>query len=386
MTMRSASLNFYFKHIKPHAESSAVRSMVGLLKGVDRECTSLKYSLAQSFPGLLAPALSEVNISLISNCSLRCKACLYGRSFLPNHRLQAETVVAILDDLAELHIPKVHLYGGEPLLYPEITRLISHARDRGIFPSLGTNAILLDEDTTDELYRSGLRALNVGVYGIGSDYDEYVGKAGSFAKMERNLTSIRSRYPDVNLTLAWLVMRPTCSLDAVAGIWDFSKNLDVSFGPILIQYDFPYFSEGDNGELQLFEEDRSMLEAVSRRLVQLKTLEPGRISISLEGLAAIPDWIIKKGANDIPCYMEDNVWILPNGDVHVCPKRPPIGNIKQTRFKSLVHGEAHEREVRDCLALNCPNCHVRYDTRTILHNRSRRHYAELARSLGVPTG
>ncbi|WP_291994914.1 radical SAM protein [Candidatus Accumulibacter sp. ACC003] len=384
MTMRSASLNFYFKHIKPHAKSPAVSSTIGLLKWVDRECLSLKYSLAQSFPALVAPALSNVNIALISNCSLRCKACLYGRSFLPGHRINVETVMATLDDLAELRIPKVHLYGGEPLLYPEITRLISYARDRGIFPSLGTNAILLDDDAADELYRSGLRAINVGVYGVGSDYDDYVGKAGSFAKLERNLTSLRSRYPDVSLTFAWLIMKPTCSLDAVAKIWDFSKKLDVSFGPILIQYDFPYFSEGDHGELQLLEEDRSTLEAMSRRLIQLKNLEPERISISLEGLAAIPDWIIKKGANDIPCYMEDNVWILPNGDVHVCPKHPAIGNINQTRFKSVVHTKAHEREVRDCLALNCPNCHVRYDTRTTLHSRSRRHYAELARSLDVP--
>jgi cyclic pyranopterin phosphate synthase len=378
MAIRSHALNFYFKHVKPHAGSPPVKSAIGFLKELDRECMSLKYALARTLPSVLAPAISSINVSLISNCSLRCKACLYGRSFLPNERIGTKAIMDTLDDLAEMHVPKVHLYGGEPLLYPDIKPLISHARALGIYPSLGTNAILLDPATTDELYGIGLRALNVGVYGIGEQYDAYVGKTGSFEKMERHLTYLRTRYPDVAVSLAWLIMRPTCNLEALEGIWELSRRLDVSFGPILIQYDFPYFSEGEHGELQLFESDRPMLEQLSRRLVEMKKLEPGRISISLAGLAAIPDWVVKKGENDIPCYMEDNVWILPNGDVHVCPKRRAIGNINQTRFKHIVHTRLHRQEVHDCLLLNCTNCHVRYDTRTNLHAPSRRHYAALA--------
>jgi cyclic pyranopterin phosphate synthase len=378
MRLRTAALDFYFRQIKPHVRSKPARQGVALLKKVDRELTSWKYSLAETFPSLLAPSVSYVKLALNSNCNLRCKGCLYGRSFLPGECLDLGTLKNALDDMAELSIPRVHFHGGEPLLHPDINDLISYARSVGICPTLGTNAIALNKQKTDELYKSGLRAINVGIYGVGDAYDDYVGQEQRFEKLSRNLSYVRAQYPEIELSLAWLVMRPTCNLDAVRGIWELSKQLNAPFGAVLIQYDFPYFTDGEEGELQLSEDDRPLLEVVARELIRLKRLRPDLVSTSFAAIAAIPDWIIKKGANDIPCYMQDVVFILPNGDVLVCPKHESIGNVHHARFKEIVHTEAHGQAIRDCLHLNCPGCHFRYDMRTELHGKSRRHYEAIA--------
>jgi cyclic pyranopterin phosphate synthase len=378
MSLRSNAFSAYFKYVKPHAGSNSARQAIALLKNADRKLMSLKYSLAKPFPRLLDPSITQVKLALTSNCNHRCEGCLYGRSFLPGECIDFNTLKRALDDMAELRVSRVHFHGGEPLLHPDIRELISYSRSVGITPSLGSNAMALSKSKIDDLYARGLRAINVGIYGVGDAYDEYVGHAQRFKRLKRNLSYIREQYPDVDLTLAWLLMRPTCTVDAVRGIRELSQDLKVSFGVVLIQYDFPYFTDGEGGKLQLFEEDRPMLEEVSRELLRLKKLHPDLISTPVSAIAAIPDWIIRKGENNIPCYMDDTVFILPNGDVYVCPKSQSIGNVNHSRFKDIVHTDTHKRAVRNCLELNCPNCNFRYDMRTELNGESRRRYEAIA--------
>lgn len=378
MSLRSNALNFYFRHLKDHLKSKPVHRAVALMKEADRHLLSLKYALAKPIPGLLSPAVSSIKLSLTSNCNLRCKGCLYGRRFLPGECISFEAVKRLLDDAAELGIPRVIFYGGEPMLHPRIKEIIAYARDVGIFPSLGTNAIALNKANIGALHAAGLRAVNIGLYGVRDAYDAYVGKMGRFALLKHNLTDLRETYPDIDVTLAWLLMRPTCSVEAVREVAALAEELDVAFGVILLQYDFPYFTEGENGHLQLYAEDRPTLESVSRELLRFKARRPDLLSTSVAALAAIPDWMVKKGQNDIPCYMDDNLFVMPNGDVLVCPKMPSIGNVATGRLKEIVGTEAHRREVRDCLALNCPGCHFRYEMRTEHHRPSRLRYEAIS--------
>lgn len=384
MTMRSSLLRQYFRYLKPHTDTGVARQMVQVYKQLDEGVLSLKYGLAKTWPALLRPAVSYVKLALTSGCNLRCKGCLYGRSFLPGESLDRETLLRLLDDMAALGIARVHFHGGEPLLHPDLDDLVSAALDRGITPSLGTNGLALNERRLDQLYERGLRSINVGIYGVGPAYDDYVGHAGRYDILRTNLLHARDRHPDIALSLGWLIMRPSCNARSLRAVFHLAEELDVPLGAVLLQYDFPYFTEGEQHELQLFELDRPALEELSRELLRLKRAHPGRISTSEAAITAIPDWVVGKQAQRTACVLDDVLFVLPNGAVLVCPKHAPIGNIRDQRLREFVHGPGHAAEVRECFALKCDGCQYRFDRRTDLDLASRRRYGGRAKAPALP--
>jgi cyclic pyranopterin phosphate synthase len=109
-------------------------------------------------------------IAITSSCNLRCIGCRYGRDFMAGHQLSLADVKAVLDDASDAGIRSVRLYGGEPLLHPDLARMIEHARTTKARPYVTTNAVLLGE-RIDELYAAGLRDVTIGYYGTGGDYE-----------------------------------------------------------------------------------------------------------------------------------------------------------------------------------------------------------------------
>src|SRR5690349_20926518 len=100
-------------------------------------------------------------IAVTSHCNARCIGCRYGRDFMPNSRLDWEIVRDLLDDAREANISSIRLYGGEPLLHPDLPRMVEHCRKLGLHPLVTTNAVLL-EKRIDDLYAAGLRDVTIG--------------------------------------------------------------------------------------------------------------------------------------------------------------------------------------------------------------------------------
>src|SRR6185295_16184779 len=111
--------------------------------------------------------------------------CRYGRDFMPGHQLALPMVRDLLDDAAEAGLWSVRLYGGEPLLHPDLPAMVAHARARGLQVYVTTNGLLLDR-RIDELVDAGLRQLTIGFYGTGARYDAYVQRRDRFQQLERS--------------------------------------------------------------------------------------------------------------------------------------------------------------------------------------------------------
>ena len=86
----------------------------------------------------------------------------------------------------------VRFYGGEPLLHPDLPRMVEHATSVGVQPYVTTNAIIL-EQKIDALYAAGLRSITVGFYGTEAKYDAYVQRKERFARMEAGIAAVRDR-------------------------------------------------------------------------------------------------------------------------------------------------------------------------------------------------
>jgi len=334
----------------------------------------LRHSLAQKLPGLIRPRTRKLTVAITAQCNLRCIGCRYGRDFMPGHQLSLDTVRDLLDDGREGGAEVVRLYGGEPLLHPDLPAMVRHATALGVRPYVTTNGVLL-ERRLDELFDAGLRDLTLGFYGTGADYDDYVQRAGRFERMERGLALARERYGEsLSLQLNFLIMRPSCNEESLAAAWDFARRYDMTFHTDLVHYSLPYFTPGRDGDLQLRPEDRPAAEALAAALVRLKEQDPERIPESLMSLRSIPDWLMLGPDMRVPCDAYNMVWVGADGSVKLCYVTFDLGNLHEKRLRDMLYGPEHRAAARDAFRLNCPNCHCERDNRIKKHHASRRKY------------
>jgi PqqA peptide cyclase len=94
---------------------------------------------------------------LTHRCPLHCVYCSNPLELTKReNELSTETWTRVLGEAAELGILQVDFTGGEPLARPDLTQLVSAARAAGLYASLITSGLPLDEKRLDALASAGL--------------------------------------------------------------------------------------------------------------------------------------------------------------------------------------------------------------------------------------
>lgn len=95
-------------------------------------------------------------------CNLSCGYCNeFDKVSTP---VPVEVLIQRIDHLTgELGVTIMDFLGGEPLLHPELPRLIAHARSRGCWTNIITNGFLLSAGKIDALNRAGLNSMCVSI-------------------------------------------------------------------------------------------------------------------------------------------------------------------------------------------------------------------------------
>lgn len=338
-----------------------------------------RFAAARYLPVLVSPQPRQLQIAVTALCNLRCVGCRYGREFMPGQQLPWDVVNRLLEDARDLGFWEIRLYGGEPLLHPDLPRMVARTVELGMEPFVTTNAVLL-ADRIDALYDAGLRRLTVGFYGTGAQYDEYVGRRGRYDRVEAGIAAVRDRYGmDVDLRINWLLSRPSCTLADLDAVCAFADRYDVKIQVDLVHYSLPYFTEGPDRMLQFRPEDRPAVEALVDALCERKAAAPDRFSQSLLGLRSIPEWLLLGPDMRVPCDAHQMIWVGADGSVQLCYVTFPLGNLHERPLRDLLRSDAHRAAARDAYALACPNCHCRYDVRVEKHPASAAHYTRLLR-------
>ncbi|MBI4215883.1 MAG: radical SAM protein [Chloroflexi bacterium] len=118
-------------------------------------------------------------------CNLHCPHCyLDATSRLDEAELSSTEAVGVIDQIAELSPGAMVVFsGGEPLLRPDLPRLVNHASTRGLMSVLGTNGTLLDELAIRELLACGLAGTGISLDSATPDYhDAFRGAKGAWQK------------------------------------------------------------------------------------------------------------------------------------------------------------------------------------------------------------
>ncbi len=135
--------------------------------------------------------IDYLRISVTDRCNLRCVYCMPPQGIewkTRNEILTYEEITTVVRAAAALGIRKVRLTGGEPLVRPDVERLVEMiAHVPGIEDvSLTTNAVLLDRHA-EPLARAGLRRINVSLDTLRADRFKSITRFGRIDDVWRGL-------------------------------------------------------------------------------------------------------------------------------------------------------------------------------------------------------
>lgn len=336
-------------------------------------------AMAEAWPSTIRARTERITVAITAHCNLRCVGCKYGRDFMPGSQLPLPIFEQLVEDAAAAGVPAIRIYGGEPLLHPDVVRMFELGRDHGIGCYLTTNGLVLDQ-RIDALWEAGLRKITFGYYGQAEEFDRYVQRPGRHERLVRSLDYVRSRYDAKRLPFQFnfLLSRRTLTTEALDAGVAFARRYGASMQIDLVHYSLPYFDEGPERELQFRAEDRPAVERIVERLLQLKAEQPELLTASEAALRSIPDWAIGQTRMDVPCDVRKLIWVGADGSVQLCYVTFPLGNLHQTRLRDILGTPAHHDAARRAFQLDCPRCHCEYPWRIDKHGPSRRKYAEPA--------
>jgi MoaA/NifB/PqqE/SkfB family radical SAM enzyme len=357
-----------------------IPSTTPALKAGYRASERMITSLAATWPSIVRARTEKITIAITAHCNLRCQGCKYGRDFMPGAQLPLKLVEQLLEDAAAAKVPAVRLYGGEPLLHPDVVKMVEIATRLGVGCYMTTNALTLDKKI-EALHAAGLRKITIGYYGEGSAFDEYVQRPGRYERLVESLENTRKMFgPDkLEIQFNFLLSRRSATIDAVDAVVRFADRFKGHIHIDVVHYSLPYFQEGTDRELQFGPEDRGAVDKVIRHLLQLKAKRPELLTESAIALAAFADWAMNQEKMRIPCDARKLLWVGADGSVMLCYVTFPLGNLHEKRLSEIIYKDAHHQAAQDAFKLNCPNCHCEAAPRVEKHAPSYRKYASAAR-------
>lgn len=96
----------------------------------------------------------SLEVDIVDHCNLACRACSHLSPIAPKSIVDAEALGSDLSTLAKvLHAKRLKVLGGEPLLHPKLTEVLSAVRGSGVSDTVAlvTNGHLLDRLTAEHL-------------------------------------------------------------------------------------------------------------------------------------------------------------------------------------------------------------------------------------------
>ena len=244
----------------------------------------------------VAPPLpKELQVEVTGACNLACKMCLVryrpklGRS---EGAMSFNTFKSLVDALPDLE--KITLQGlGEPLLAPDLFRMIEYAANRGISMGFNTNGTFLDEGCAERLVRAGLAWLHVSVDGATAETYEAIRHGSSFDRVRGNvvgLTRVMRRLdastPTVGLVFVAMRRNVRELPDLVRLAWEwgvrrlFVQNLSHSFSDT--------DPSGTYGEIRAFAATEALWADDDRRLAETAFAQARAVAEELDVELRLP--------------------------------------------------------------------------------------------------
>jgi radical SAM protein with 4Fe4S-binding SPASM domain len=324
--------------------------------------------------GVEPPLPRELQVEVTGACNLACRMCLVRYRPKLGRRAGAmcfHTFRKLVDGLPALE--KITLQGlGEPLLAPDIFRMVEYATGRGVDTGFNTNGTFLTPETSERLVRAGLAWLHVSVDGATAATYEGIRDGGDFELVTHHVRELvsarmRARADRPRLLVVFVAMRRNVeelpALVRLAHAWGVDglwvQNLSHSFDDT--------DPSGSYAEIRRFAGEQALWgqadDARARRVFAEATelAESLAFELRLPRLEPPPPAPRAEGAPG--CHWPfESAYVTHDGDVQPCcmvmgADRAVLGNVKEQSFPAVWHGSDY-RSFRAGLVNGGPPPHV----------------------------
>lgn len=170
-----------------------------------------------------------LNIDLTSNCDWKCKFCYVGSDNEANVEnikfTPYERFVEIIDRIVEADVFKINIFGGEPLIHPDVLRIAKYAKKKGLEVGTVSNGSRITKDTINELSRY-LDGCSLSMHGFEKTHDFLTGIDGSYKKSMESLDMLSKS--DIKTGICYTLVNR--NLDEFGEFCSFvSQNFPISY-------------------------------------------------------------------------------------------------------------------------------------------------------------
>lgn len=285
-------------------------------------------------------------------CNISCVHCYRDAGLKREDELNTEEGKKLLSEIAKAGFKIVILSGGEPLMRPDIYELISHAREIGLRPVLGTNGILITEEVAHKLKAAGLLRAGISLDSRDKDKHNNFRKAeGAWEQAVQGMEACKKA--GLGFQIHTTVMN--WNQNEVTDLTDFAVEIGAAAHHLFFLVPTGRAKDIEDTTLKTAE-----YEALLNRILDKQQ----QVSIELKPTCAPQFMRIAKERN-MPMRFTRGCLagtgycvILPNGDVHPCPYLPmTVGNVKTTDFDKIWRDSEMFNELRhQPLKGGCGNC------------------------------
>lgn len=175
--------------------------------------------LKGSLKAIIQDGPEEVLVKLNDVCNLSCKMCEQGKG-----NISQKNIFKILDSFKILGVKRVIFSGGEPLLHPDVLKIIEFA-SKSFEIELRTNGVLLDEGIMGGLL--DIKRFSISIDSLNSEiHDSIRGVKGSWRKSVEAIKLVRRTLSDSWIHINVTVMKE--NFKTISGLVEFSKDIGVN--------------------------------------------------------------------------------------------------------------------------------------------------------------
>lgn len=298
------------------------------------------------------------NISVSRRCNSRCSYCLIWQQNFED--AETEGILRAVDQLALLGTWLVNFGGGEPLLHPELLKMVHRVYAHGMVSSVCTNGLLATYDRVAALFDAGLGFLVLSLDTVDPETFHSIRGVSLEHVLSRleDILEARKAYPHATVSINCVVSKANRYHLLPLIKYCADRGISVGFQPL-----HPAFACGRETDLSFSQDDYPALEQLINELIVLKQLgsDTHQINSSEQYLRGFPAFLASHSLPEgfICRAGETSVSIDCDLLVKSCWSMPPIGNLKETDLPSLWHSENYRLRREAMNRGNCPGCWLR---------------------------
>lgn len=290
---------------------------------------------------------------MTNRCQCRCAHCCIGAyDVKPSEEMTFDELHDLLLRLHKLGVSFVTWFGGEPLLRDDLPALVADAYSLGMFSTVETNGILLNEEVVQSLSAAGLSRFCVSLDSADRSIHDYNrGYPGCF---DTACDAVRiASEKGIPCVVSVTVKRELLRSGDVDRLVALARELGASSVRLI-----PPISTGrwiTNEDIQLAEEDRRLLWKVN---------QPGFTYV--EHILNTTDNVFYCDAAHLK-----KIYISCSGDVHPCEFVPvTFGNIREEDIEVILARMRDYYDIRNYCSDCITHCdHTRELIKDHLENR-----------------